>query len=88
MAKDLLELDRLPTMEELKEFFKNNDWSAAQISDPAKRTPEEQAEILYAAKLMDEKFEKLVRTKGRTAISRWGLFFIINCVIIKNKEGK
>ena len=69
MKKDLLNMDRLPTMEELKEFFKKNDWSAAQISDPAKRTPEEQAEILYAAKLMDQKFEKLVRTKGRTAAS-------------------
>ena len=69
MAKTLLDMDRLPTMEELKEFFKKNDWSAAQISDPAKRTPEEQAEILHAAKLMDQKFEKLVRTKGRTAAS-------------------
>ena len=67
MAKTLLDMDRLPTMEELKEFFKKNDWSAAQISDPATRTPEEQAEILHAAKLMDQKFEKLVRTKGRTA---------------------
>ena len=61
----LLEMNRLPTMEELKEFFKKNDWSAAQISDPAKRTPEEQAEILYAAKLMDEKFEELAQKKGR-----------------------
>ena len=71
MAKDLLSMDRLPTMEELREFFKKNDWSAAQISDPAKRTPEEQAEILYAAKLMDQKFEMLVRTKGRTAASSY-----------------
>ena len=47
MAKDLLDMDRLPTMEELKEFFKNNDWTSAKISDPAKRTDEERAEIAY-----------------------------------------
>ena len=44
MAKDLLDMDRLPNMEELKEFFKKNDWTSAKISDPAKRTDEERAE--------------------------------------------
>lgn len=71
MKKDLFELDRLPTMDELKEFFKNNDWTTAKIDDPAKRTPEEQAEIAYTAKLMDEHFEKLVRKKGRTSKARF-----------------
>lgn len=71
MKKDLLELDRLPTLEEMKEFFKNNDWTTAKIDDPAKRTPEEQAEIAYVAKLMDEHFEKLVRQKGRTSKARF-----------------
>ena len=58
-------MDRLPTMEELKEFFKKNDWSAAQISDPAKRTDEERAEIAYVASVMDKKFEELAQKKGR-----------------------
>lgn len=65
MAKTLLNMDRLPTMEELKEFFKKNDWSAAQISDPAKRTDEERAEIAFVASVMDKKFEELAQKKGR-----------------------
>ena len=71
MKKDLLNMDRLPTLDELKEFFKNNDWTTAKIDDPAKRTPEEQAEIAYVAKLMDEHFESIVRKKGRTSAARF-----------------
>ena len=71
MKKDLLELDRLPTLDELKEFFKENDWTSIKIDDPAKRTPEEQAEIAYAAKLMDKKFEELARKKGRNSAARY-----------------
>ena len=71
MKKDLLNMDRLPTLDELKEFFRNNDWTTAKIDDPARRTPEEQAEIEYTAKLMDEHFEKLVRQKGRTSKARF-----------------
>ena len=62
MAKNLIDMDRLPTMEELKEFFKKNDWSAARISDPAKRTDEERAEIAYVASVMDKKFEELAQS--------------------------
>ena len=71
MKKDLLTMDRLPTLDELKEFFKNNDWTTAKIDDPAKRTPEEQAEIEYTAKLMDKKFEELARKKGRNSAARY-----------------
>ena len=71
MKKDLLELDRLPTMDELKEFFKQNDWTSTKIDDPAKRTDEERTEIAYAAKLMDKKFEELVRKKGRKSAARY-----------------
>lgn len=71
MKKDLLDMDRLPTIEELKEFFKKNDWTSAKISDPAKRTDEERAEIAYAAKLMDKKFEELARKKGRNSAARY-----------------
>ena len=69
MAKTLLDMDRLPTMDELKEFFNKNDWTSAKISDPAKRTDEERAEISYVAKLMDEHFEKSAREKGRPSSS-------------------
>ena len=71
MNKDLLALDRLPTIDELKEFFKCNDWTTAKIDDPAQRTPEEKAEIAYTAKLMDEKFEELARKKGRNSAARY-----------------
>ena len=71
MKKDLLTMDRLPTLGELKEFFKCNDWSTAKIDDPAQRTPEEKAEIAYTAKLMDKKFEELVRKKGRISASKY-----------------
>lgn len=71
MKKDLLTMDRLPTLGELKEFFKSNDWTTAKIDDPAKRTPKEQAEIEYTAKLMDKKFEELARKKGRNSAARY-----------------
>ena len=71
MKKDLLELDRLPTLDELKEFFKQNDWTSTKIDDPSRRTDEERAEIAYAAKLMDKKFEELARKKGRNSAARY-----------------
>ena len=40
MAKDLLNMDRLPTMAELKEFFRENDWTTMKLDDPAQRTAE------------------------------------------------
>ena len=71
MKKDLLNMDRLPTLDELKEFFKENDWTSTKIDDPAKRTDEERAENAYAAKLMDKKFEELARKKGRNSAARY-----------------
>ena len=71
MKKDLLELDRLPTLDELKEFFKENDWTTVKIDDPSRRTDAERAEIAYAAKLMDKKFEELARKKGRNSAARY-----------------
>ena len=67
----MLELDRLPTLDELKEFFKENDWTSTKIDDPSRRTDAERAEIAYAAKLMDKKFEELVRKKGRNSATRY-----------------
>ena len=60
-------MDRLPTIDELKEFFKYNEWTTARIEDPTQRTDEERAEIAYAAKLMEKKFEELARKKGRNS---------------------
>ena len=71
MKKDLLELDRLTTLDELKEFFKEIDWTTVKIEDPSRRTDAERAEIAYAAKLMDKKFEELARKKGRNSAARY-----------------
>ena len=65
MDNDFLYSDRLPTLDELKELFKKNDWTTLKIDDPNKRTPEEWEKISYVAEIMDEKFEELVQKRGR-----------------------
>lgn len=64
MDTSLLDLDRIPTLEEMQKFFKDNDWSTAQLSDPNNRDTETTEAILYIEKLMDEHFEPLSREKG------------------------
>ena len=56
MEKDFLYSDRLPTLDEMKEMFKKNDWTTLKIDDPDERTVEEWAEISYVAEIMDKKF--------------------------------
>lgn len=41
----LLDLDRAPTLEELKAFFKKHDWSASKLSDPRSRSAEKTADM-------------------------------------------
>ena len=71
MAKDLLNMDRLPTMAELKEFFRENDWTTMKLDDPAQRTAEERAAIANVAGAMDKEFEKLARQKGRKSAAKY-----------------
>ena len=71
MEKDSLPVDRLPTLDEMKELFKKNDWTTIKIDDPDKRTPEEWAVISYVAGIMDEKFEELVRKRGRRSAAEY-----------------
>ena len=59
MKLDVLNMDRLPTLDELKQLFKENDWTNMKIDDPAKRTAEQKEEIAYVAGVMDKKFEEL-----------------------------
>ena len=33
MKKDLLNMNRLPTLDELKQFFKHNDWTSIKIDE-------------------------------------------------------
>ncbi len=60
----LLDLDRAPTIEELRDFFKKHDWSAAKITDPNSRSPEKIADMADVKKIIDNEVEKVVREKG------------------------
>ena len=71
MDNDFLHSDRLPTLDEMKEMFKKNDWTTLKIDDPDKRTAEEWAEISYVAEIMDKKFEELVRKRGRLSTAEY-----------------
>ena len=71
MEKDFLYSDRLPTLDEMKELFKKNDWTTLKIDDPDKRTPEEWEAITYVAGIMDKKFEELVRKRGRISAAEY-----------------
>ena len=67
----LLDLDRVPTLDELKAFFKKHDWSAAKISEPSSRDADKVAEMNEIKKIMDAEFEKLAREKGLGAASKY-----------------
>ena len=67
----LLDLDRVPTMDELKAFFRKHDWSAAQLSDRSSRSAEKHSAMKHIKKLMDAEFEKISREKGWGAPSKY-----------------
>ena len=67
----LLDLDRVPTLDELKAFFKKHDWSVAKISEPKSRSADKSAEMKEIQKIMDAEFEKLAREKGLGAASKY-----------------
>ena len=71
MDDDFLYSDRLPTLDEMKELFKKNDWTTLKIDDPAKRTPEEWEQISYVAGILEKKFEELVRKRGRISAAEY-----------------
>ena len=71
MALDttLLDLDRVPTILEMRAFFKKHDWSAAKITEPKSRTTEEHTAISRIGRIMDAAFEKEARKRGLPAWS-------------------
>ena len=74
MALDttLLDLDRAPTILEMRAFFKKHDWSSAKISEPKSRSSEDNETISYVRRIMDSAFEKESRAKGLAA---WSGYF-------------
>lgn len=65
MDKDkLINLDRVPTMDELREFFKSNDWSASNLADFDNLPQEDIENIAFISKLINKKWDKLAYEKG------------------------
>ena len=64
--RTLLDLNRNPTLEELRAFFKENDWSAAAYMDvDYDKLPDDTAEAIeYMKGMLDEHFEPLSREMG------------------------
>ena len=69
MDTSLIDLDRVPTLEELRKFFQNNDWSAAKISEPLERSSDTNELIQYVKHLMDEHFEPISHEMGLKKLS-------------------
>lgn len=68
----LIDMDRIPTMEELRAFFKKHDWSAMKLDvDHEKFTPEDADHYKYLKKLIDEQWEPLSREMGLKASSEY-----------------
>lgn len=68
----LIDMDRTPTMEELRAFFKKHDWSAMKLDvDHEKFTPEDADHYKYLKELIHEKWEPLSREMGLKASSEY-----------------
>ena len=74
MALDttLFDLDRAPTIKEMRAFFKKHDWSAAKITEPKSRTTEDHEAISRISHIMDAAFEQEARKRGLPA---WSGYF-------------
>lgn len=82
----LLDLDRLPTMEELRTFFKDHDWSATRVPvswkmiyNPTTRKDEIAKEdvitdekFISAKELFDDKFAEVAAEMGAKGIAGYG----------------
>lgn len=66
MSKNLLDLDRVPTIEELREFFRENDFSTATYRDVDydKMDADGVESLEYIKGLMGEKWDELSRDMG------------------------
>ena len=60
----LLDLDRVPTILEMRAFFKKHDWSAAKISEPKSRSTEDHETISRIGRITDAAFEQEARKRG------------------------
>ena len=68
--KTLLDLDRLPTQKELREFFLANDWSARKPYDFDKWSQEKIEDKNYTQSIFDKIWHKISRKHGQKAAPR------------------
>ena len=67
MYKDdntLIDMDRIPNMDELRESFKAHDFTTLQVYGEGELDHEDNAEIAYVASIFNEKWDELAREKG------------------------
>ena len=67
MYKDdntLIDMDRIPNMDELRESFKTHDFTTLQVYGEGELDHEDNAEIAYIASTFNEKWDELAREKG------------------------
>ena len=60
----LLDLDRDPTLEEMKAFFHKHDWSAAKLSEPSSRSEHKTVIMDHIKEIMDTEFRNAAYDKG------------------------
>ena len=68
----LLDLDRAPSLDELKAFFQKHDWSTAKLSERKSRSTEKVQSMNYVKNMIDKEFEKVARERGLPA---WSGYF-------------
>ena len=61
----LLDLDRLPTKEELREFFRKNDWTAAKPYDLSKSKPENAETAVYVKNVFNSLWDQSAARHGQ-----------------------
>ncbi len=63
--KTLLDLDRLPTKDELKAFFRENDWTAAKPYDLSKMKSENAETAVYVKDVFDRLWDQSAERHGQ-----------------------
>lgn len=61
----LLDLDRLPTKEELREFFRKNDWTAAKPYDLSEFKPEDAGTAVYVKDVFNSLWDQSAARHGQ-----------------------
>ena len=65
----LIDLNRLPTKEELREFFRANDWTADKPYDFSKWEPEQIEELNYTKFVLNSVWKEIAKKYGQKAPS-------------------